>query len=207
MSKRVPPDFEQIYATFHPKVVRYIGRLTDADGAADIAQEVFLKVSRGLKDFRGDARISTWIYRIATNAVLDRVRASTHKHELRPLDDNAGDGDAIEDRCVKGEKREPLDLYLIRKEMNECIRNIILKLPDEHRAVIVLKDMEGFTNAEIADILRISIDNVKIRLHRARARLKKELGAQCIFYRDHRNELACDRKSIPLALRSKSLFQ
>jgi len=93
-----------------------------------------------------------------------------------------------------------LDTLLIRKDMKECIRDIVESLPDNYRNVLVLSEFEGPTNAEIAGI---SLDTVKIRLFRARARLKKELEAKCNFYHDDRNELACDRKTISLKFPSK----
>ena len=93
-----------------------------------------------------------------------------------------------------------LDSQLVRKEMNECIRGIVDGLPENYRAVLALSEVEEFTNAEISQILGISLDVVKIRLHRARARLKKELEAKCNFYRDERNELACDRKTTHLKI-------
>ena len=72
---------------------------------------------------------------------------------------------------------------------------MIERLPENYRAVIVLSELGELKDSEIADILGLSLHTVKIRLHRARAELKKELTAACLFYRDDRNELACDRKS------------
>ena len=83
---------------------------------------------------------------------------------------------------------------VIREEMNGCVREIIKTLPETYRSVIVLSELEGFKDAEIADILGSSLEATKIQLHRARTRLKKELKTACIFYRDERNEFACDRK-------------
>jgi RNA polymerase sigma-70 factor (ECF subfamily) len=68
------------------------------------------------------------------------------------------------------------------------------RLPEPYRTVIVLSEIEGFKNLEIADILGLSLDNVKIRLHRAREKLRQGLAAGCTFHRDERNEFACDRK-------------
>ena len=82
----------------------------------------------------------------------------------------------------------------IRDEMNACVREFVERLPDPYRAVIVLSAMEGFKNREIAEILGQSLDTVKIRLHRAREKLKQDLVAGCTFQRDERNEFACDRK-------------
>jgi RNA polymerase sigma-70 factor (ECF subfamily) len=79
--------------------------------------------------------------------------------------------------------------------MNDCIRNFVEKLPENYKTVLVLSELEGLQNQEIAEILGLTLDTVKIRLHRARGKLKKELETHCNFYRDERNELACDLKS------------
>lgn len=83
----------------------------------------------------------------------------------------------------------------IRKEMNECIREFVDKLDENYRTVIILSELKDLKNQDIADILGISLDAVKIRLHRARAKLKSLFEAGCEFYQDEDNELACDRKS------------
>ena len=90
--------------------------------------------------------------------------------------------------------RSPIDQQLIRKEMGECVQEHIDKLPSDYKAVILLSEQEGLTNKEIADILQVSLDNVKIRLHRARASLKKILDEACDFYHNEQDILACDRK-------------
>ncbi|UCG39729.1 MAG: hypothetical protein JSV00_04895 [bacterium] len=74
------------------------------------------------------------------------------------------------------------------------MRSFIDGLPEEYRAPLILKDLEGFTNAEIADILGLSLDNVKIRLHRARAALKDSLEHGCNFHRDQEDEFGCELK-------------
>ncbi len=87
--------------------------------------------------------------------------------------------------------------------MNECIRGLVNGLPENYRIVLVLSDLEGFTNAEIGEVLGLSLETVKIRLHRARLALKKSMGHACDLYRDERNELSCDRKPVPLKFRKK----
>jgi RNA polymerase sigma-70 factor (ECF subfamily) len=101
------------------------------------------------------------------------------------------------------------DQKVIRDEMSDCVREFVDRLQTDYRTILVLNELEGFTNTEIADILQISVDAAKIRLHRARAisvdaakirlhraraKLKKELEKGCDFYHDERSELACDRK-------------
>jgi RNA polymerase sigma-70 factor (ECF subfamily) len=78
--------------------------------------------------------------------------------------------------------------------MSACIDEFVARLPDNYKTVMVLSELEGFTNGEIAAILGLTLDTVKIRLHRARETLRKDLEAGCNFYRDERAEFACDRK-------------
>ncbi len=189
------PDFREIHDALRPRVLRYLARMAGEVEAEDLAQEVFEKVSRGLEDFRGDAELSTWVYRIATNTALDRIR-----RRGRPT--NSMDPSVAEyavaaegDRDVwTDEIRQTLEGRVIRDEMNACIRDVINGLPENYRTVIILGDLEGFSDREIAEILGLSLRNAKIRLHRARVQLRKTLEKACVFYRSEENELACDRK-------------
>lgn len=191
-------DFADVYERFQPKIRAYLARLIGEQEAQDLAQEVFVKIDRELPNFRGESQLSTWIYRIATNAALDRLRSAAFKQKNR----ERAASDSIEKMAVvknvwNGEKRAEIDQQLIRQEMNDCIREYIDELPEQYRAVMVLSEVEGFKNREIAEILQISLDAVKIRLHRARKKLKVTLRNRCDFYRDERGELACDRKKCP----------
>ena len=188
-------DFQHIHETFRPRITRYLSGLAGEDKAEDLCQEVFVKVAKGLKDFRGEANLSTWIYRIATNAYHDHVRSRSFKqqaHEqLTPVDEI----DVLKGESSTPDEQSPVaEQKLIRGEMIDCIRGYIDQLPDDFRLVLLLSEEEGFKNREIAEILQLSLGNVKIRLHRARARLKELLEGHCDFYLDDRSELACDRK-------------
>jgi RNA polymerase sigma-70 factor (ECF subfamily) len=193
-------DFKQVYEEFQPKILSYLSRLVGDDEAEDIAQQVFEKVSLALDGFEGRSKLSTWVYRIATNTALDRFRSPSFKRSLEytPLEAiktfDTSTGWTIE-------AEQPTDQKFIRKEMSECIREYIDKLSPDHRTVIILKELEGFKNREIADILQVSLDTVKTRLHRARAALKKELDQACQFYHNEQGTLACDRK--PTLIESK----
>lgn len=192
-------EFQDLDVTFRPKIYRYLARLVGEHEAEDLTQEVFVKIYQALKTFRGESQLSTWIYRIATNAALDRLRSPAFRQMLqkRAMNDSMISSEIErEDRDVwTGEKTPSLETSLIRKEMNECIRNFVESLPPNYRAVVVLSELQELTNNEIAEILGLSLDVVKIRLHRARARLRKELETHCSFYRDERNELACELNS------------
>ena len=183
-------SFNDIHREFHHKILHYISKLVSKDEAEDITQEVFEKVNRGLAGFKGKSQLSTWIYRIATNSALDRLRSPSYKRSGEELIEEAD-----EDKNVwTNNKKVPVDQQLIRKEMSECVQEHIDKLPSDYKAVILLSEQEGLTNQEIADILQISLDNVKIRLHRARTSLKKILDEACDFYHNEQDILACDRK-------------
>jgi RNA polymerase sigma-70 factor (ECF subfamily) len=190
-------DFPAIYEEFYPKVTRYLRRLVGDADAEDASQETFVKISRSLDGFRGESQLSTWIYRIASNVAMDHFRRTASRGSL-PLGHDAGDGDGERDdgHAVDG---MPLhDTLLIRKDMNECIRGLVDGLPEKYRTVLVLADLEELSNGEISEVTGLSLDTVKIRLHRARLQLKKKMDSACHLYRDGRNELACDRKQAML---------
>jgi RNA polymerase sigma-70 factor (ECF subfamily) len=192
-------EFQKIHELFWPRILRYVTRLVGQHDAEDVAQDVFVRVSQALKTFRGQSQLSTWIYRIATNAAMDRLRSPSFQRTVHKGLSivSIGEGEtASEEKSLRtGEKTPSGEASLIRKEMNECIRGFVENLPPDYRTVLVLSEIEGLKNNEIAEIVGVSLDTVKIRLHRARAKLRKELETHCSFYRDERNELACDLKS------------
>ena len=193
-------EFEEIYEEFHPKILNYLARLMGPNEAEDTAQVVFAKVSRGLDSFKGQSKLSTWIYRIATNTAIDKLRSPAHRHASGqiPLEDST----TVENNTSRITRSQtPIDQKIIRKEMGDCVREYVDRLPPDHRTVLVLSELEGFKNKEIADILMITLENVKVRLHRARARLKQELDDGCDFYHTEEGTLACDRK--PIRIESK----
>jgi RNA polymerase sigma-70 factor (ECF subfamily) len=184
-------DFDSIYKEFQPRIHRYLSNLTSEDDALDLTQIVFLKISRSLDNFRGESSLSTWIYRIATNTAHDHAVSSLTKQKgsAQPFDDN-GSMDDLPDSNFQG-----TDIEYIRQEMNTCIRGVVDQLPENYRTVLLLRDFEELSNIEVAKILDMSIDTVKIRLHRGRSALRKAMKTECAFYHNDRNELMCDRKS------------
>ena len=187
--------FNAIFEEYHSRILRYLTRIVGPEEAEDLAQEVFDKISRGLEGFQEKSKLSTWIYRIATHTAIDRCRtaASRHANEHRPFEEDT----PPEASANPASPAPPVtDRLVIRKEMSDCVNEFIDNLPPDYRTVIVLSDLEGFANKEIAEILGISLDNVKIRLHRARSRLKKALQEGCDFYYTEENTLACDRKQV-----------
>lgn len=158
--------FEELVRAQTPQLYRLLVRmLGDPAAAEDIAQECFLRAWRALPGFRGEARFSTWMYRIAINEA-NRFLARESRRELLPFDDVLLDvpdlGARTEELAEEGELRERLEALL-------------LELPAHYRAAVVLRDVEGFTNEEAADLLGLDLRNFKSRLHRGRMALRRRL--------------------------------
>ncbi len=186
-------DFELIYKEYFPKIHKFLIRMVGQFQAEDVAQEVFNKIHKGLPGFKEKSSLSTWIYRIATNTAIDKTRTLGFKNDQKKSSsDNEANG---MDQDFSPEKKEKSsDQKIIKEEMSGCVREFIERLSNDYKTVLILSEYEHKPNKEIAKILGISLDTVKIRLHRARAKLKKELDAGCDFYHDDQNVLSCDRK-------------
>jgi RNA polymerase sigma-70 factor (ECF subfamily) len=190
-------EFQAIYDNYQPRILRYVAYLVGMQEAEDITQETFVKVSKAIKDFRGDSQLSTWIYRIATNTALDKLRSPAFRQispgtAAAPPRVDEGETDKQE---VWTEKRTPsVEQQIVRKEMNECIMSFIEKLPESRRTVFVLSDIEGLKAKEVAEVLGVTLGTVKIRLHRAREKLKADLAENCDSYWIEDNEFVPNLK-------------
>jgi len=197
----VDEQFEEVYAAFHAKIYRYLRRLVGDQDAEDLTQEVFAKVSRSMADFRGEAQLSTWIYRIATNAAIDRLRSPTFRRcfdeclSINTLEESANTFNAKD--AWTGEKKPSAEQQVMRDAMNDCISGLIQDLPENYRTVLVLSELEGLDNKEIANILEVSVGSVKIRLHRAREKLRQALTTHCDYYWLEDNEFVPELKISP----------
>ncbi len=166
-------EFEAVYRSFHERIRRYLERFSGQAEADDLVQDVFLRVSSSLRDFRGDAALSTWIYRIATNVAIDRSR----RPDVRAVESSLDDENEP-DLWLPDEQSLP-DQEVMRREMYECFGQYVKDLPTRYRTVVILSDLEGLPNREVADVLGVSLDAVKIRLHRGRAMLFHQLRQNC----------------------------
>jgi RNA polymerase sigma-70 factor (ECF subfamily) len=180
MMNPVQLNFEQVHADFRPKVQRYLARMVGEHEAEDLTQEVFIKISRALDTFRGESQLSTWVYRIATNTALDRLRDPAFKR-MAPdaLPTGVESAELDEADLATAADAPSLDQQLCRQERYECYREFIQNLPVNYRMVVALSELEELASKEIAEILGLSLDVVKIRLHRGRARLLKMLKDHC----------------------------
>ena len=153
--------------------------------AEDMLQETLMRMNKGWSSFAGRSSIKTWAFSIASRVAADHFRQSGRKTRIVELDEIAELADP--DRAI--------DERLIVDEMNQCVRQVIASLPDAYRSALILHDLEGLTAEQTAEIGGCSLSTAKIRIHRARTRLKAALKEQCEFYRDTESVFRCDRKA------------
>lgn len=175
--------FWDIYHTYYDRVRRFILILVKDEWVADdLIQETFVKVQENLDQLRDTAKLSSWIFRIAYNCSQDHFR------ELKKTS-------AIENtarKTTKGFRDALVQKELEQMEMGKCVQDQINLLPESLRTIIILSDIMDFTHHEISEILGIRVENVKVRLHRARKRLKAILEDKCSFEVDERSVLVCE---------------
>lgn len=169
---------EELMAQYETKVFGLALRMTgNRQDAEEILQDVFLSVFQKIDGFRGDSKLSSWIYRVATNMALMKLRKRSKFQEI-PLEEELGPK-----MTEEGMIAEPVidwsrlpDEELIRKELLHRIDEALTALPTDYRSVFVLRDIEELSAEETSQILEISIVALKSRLHRARLFLRKELA-------------------------------
>jgi RNA polymerase sigma-70 factor, ECF subfamily len=160
---------------------RYIG---DPAEAEDLVQETFARIERGLPGFAGRSSMKTWAFSIATRVAADYLREPGRRVAIVEIDEASGEPT----------REESVEQRLIVDEMSACVRRVIENLPEDYRAALVLHELQGLTAEETAAICGTSLATAKIRIHRARVRLKAALEEECSFYRDAGNVFRCDRK-------------
>jgi RNA polymerase sigma-70 factor, ECF subfamily len=168
---------ESVFREYAPRVYNLARRMlgNDAD-AEDVTQDVLVQVVRKLDTFRGESAFPTWLHRVTVNAALAHRRKSANRQEhasSEPLDSVSGDGRASNSHRPWSIRP---DQAAIDKESQELIESAIENLPEPFRDVYVLADVEGLPNAEIADMLELSVPAVKSRLHRARLAMRHRLA-------------------------------
>lgn len=156
--------FEKLIQMYETKIYNLcFYTLKNKEDALDAAQEVCIKIYKSINKFKGDSKFSTWVYRITYNTCMDHVKK--RKDDI-PYDDFI-DTESNEDNKIEG--------IIETKELKQEIRNCIMKLSEDFRTIIILRDIDGLSYAEISGILNIEVGTVKSRLSRARENLKNEL--------------------------------
>jgi RNA polymerase sigma-70 factor (ECF subfamily) len=160
------PAFEDLVMTYQHRVfgvaLRMLGNRAEAE---EVAQEAFVRAHRALGEFRGDAKLSTWLYAITSRLCLNRL-ASGERRMARQG----------EDALLRLSDAGPRpDAALERRELEAALGRAIADLPEDRRIVVVLRDLEGLSYEEIAQVLELELGTVRSRLHRARAELREKL--------------------------------
>jgi RNA polymerase sigma-70 factor (ECF subfamily) len=168
--------FPDLVKRYEQKLYNFSLRMCrDAADAEDTVQETFLNVFRYLKDFRYETKFKNWLYRVAASTCIKKRRKSKFapQRELSLDEFLPQDETEVPDQVPRWALM-PLD-KLLSDELSDKINAAIFTLPEKYRLVIVLRDIEGFSTAETAQILNLSDANVKVRLHRARLFLRNKL--------------------------------
>jgi RNA polymerase sigma-70 factor, ECF subfamily len=168
--------FVALMTRYQDRVYRLAIRMCrNAADAEEIVQETFSLAYRGLQSFQGESRFVTWLYRIAVNQVLMRRRAASR----RPVWSTDGRGTELGDlggTAAGSEPSESTEELVHQKGLTERVREALARLDESHRAALVLRDLEGLTAEESAEILGISPSAVRQRAHRARLKLRELLA-------------------------------
>ncbi|NML28119.1 RNA polymerase sigma factor [Zoogloea dura] len=179
-------SIDSALAEISQPVLRYLERYVgDRTLAEDLQQETLLRIARGFDTFDGRSSLKTWSFSIANRVAADYFRQPERRRQIVELDEA---NDAIDPDREIGER-------VIEDEMNQCVRQVIDSLPDSYRSALILYDLEELSIEHTAEVCQCSIANAKIRIHRARLRLKEALQDQCAFYRDGEGVYRCDRKA------------
>src|SRR6201989_25147 len=172
--------FASLIAQYHPSIYALIARtIPNVADAADLTQDVFIKVYRGIGNFHGESSLRTWIYRIALHEASNQRRWwCRHKRKEitieQELSDHDGEAFHLKDTLVDRQE-SPFDLAA-HAELRDQVEAAVREVPEPFQTVVVLRDIEGFGYEEIAEILGIHLGTVKSRLMRGRAHLKARLG-------------------------------
>jgi len=181
-------EVARIFNEHRDAIHRFLVSMTrDAAEAEDLTQETLLRAHTRLATLDDGSKLLPWLYRIATNLARDRFRQPSWRERPAPLaPDDSGTVLPVVDTAPR------LDKVMEQREMSDCVRRYLEDLPDPYRTVILLHDVEGLTNPEMAELLGVSVDAVKIRLHRARTKLRAALSAGCSFSQDDRGVTVCE---------------
>lgn len=177
--------FEFLIHEYQKKVFNIAYRMIgNYDDASELAQEVFIKAYKSIRNFKGDSSFSTWIYKVTTNVCLDEIRKRKNKKVIS-LDEEIEYKDGEVKRQIKDERPSP-EKILENKQVRKAVEDSINELADDFKTVIVLRDVQGFSYEEISKMIDCPQGTVKSRINRARQSLKQILkGKKELFNEDY----------------------
>jgi RNA polymerase sigma-70 factor, ECF subfamily len=166
--------FDEIVRRHKNRIFSYVCRMThDAPDAEDLTQEVFLRAYQSIQRFRADAAVDTWLYRIATNLVIDRFRRNKRALPLwEPLDEEDDTIGSLPDTSRENDPEATMQL----DELQQQVRKAVSTLPPKLRGAVVLHDIEGLSYEEAAEALGCPVGTVKSRLFNGRNLLRRKLA-------------------------------
>ena len=179
LQRRDEQAFEALITRYEKKVynlcLRMLGNEHDAEEAA---QDAFLALWRGIGSFRGESSLSTWLYRLASNACIDLMRKGRHEGENVSLETEEGTWDLPDDAATPHEELE-------KKEALRSVEEGLAALPPDYRQVLILRELQQLSYQEISDITDLELGTVKSRISRARQLLKNYLTASGNFFENY----------------------
>lgn len=171
---RNPVAFNQLFEMYSDKIYRLaVGLLEDEAAAEEVIQDTFMRLFERLDQFEGRSKLGTWLYRVAYNLCQDRLRT---RKPILPLILDYGDDDTIPIPTILIDWGQVPEHCLTEAEIKMELDKAISTLPPKLRAVLILREVEGLSTQESADVLEISISAAKVRLHRARLLLREQLA-------------------------------
>lgn len=173
--------FAQLMEAHQGKVYGLILRLTSSpEDALELSQETFFNAWRGLPGFHGESRFSTWLFRLASNVTIDFLRREKRRRSI--MGSSLSEGDLDGGQWDVPDERFTPQSEVERTELQEAVHRGLSKLSDEHRTVLLLRELSGLSYREIGDILQLEEGTVKSRIARARLALKEVLLADGNFF-------------------------
>lgn len=176
--------FDDLIKPYENRLYNFLAKMcNNHEAAQDMTQETFLNVFKNIRNYRAKAKFSTWLFQIATNNCLmlkrkneNRVTHSLDEHPEHPFE-------------IIDLQKTPEEKYT-QEELQEIVEEALQQLEPIYRSVFILSEVDGFSGPEIADILKITLPNVKARLRRAKEKLKKLLGPKLL-------KRCCDCQNLP----------
>jgi len=172
----------ELHDRFYERVRKFIlASVRDESAADDLVQEAFMRIQQNLESVRDPGKVSSWVFRIAHNLCRDHFRTQKRSSSHEEIHEG-----------LVNLQETPLEKRMEQGEMSQCVQNQLNLLPESLRSVLILSDVVEFNQQEIADILGLTVENVKVRLHRARKTFNAVLKEKCAFELDERNILVCE---------------
>ncbi len=181
-----PVELEDALAEYVPRLGRFIARMAPGAEVDDILQEALVKITNGWKSFRGDSALSTWMFQIASNTLSDYYRSRKKRIVVAENGMNLAGSNAAD---------SPLN-YAENRELSDCLQSRLATLPRHYARALILREIEGKKLREIAKMEGASENSIKVRLHRARSKLRAIIESACDTALDERSVMVCHpRKS------------